>query len=126
MRGNFKARLKAEQRRCPVGALDDQLDYLLMISGHRNLTAYRRNAQPKPHVSSGNGNGLAKGMGLIEKLRALGRPITARELGELLSVSKETILRKVKRGVYPSYREGNKILFNPLALVRHFESKGKR
>ena len=107
-----------------MGALDDQLDYLLMISGHRNLTAYRRNAQPKPQVSSGNG--LAKGSGLIEKLRALGRPITARELGELLGVSKETILRKVKRGVYPSYREGNKILFNPLALVRHFESKGKR
>src|SRR5436853_6422920 len=68
----------------------------------------------------------ANGSGPIEKLRALGRPITARELGELLGVSKETILRKVKRGVYPSYREGNKILFNPLALVRHFESKGKR
>ena len=109
-----------------MGAIEDQLDYLLMISGHRNLTAYRRNEQPKPQASNGNGNGLAKGSGLIEKLRALDRPITAREFGKLLGVSKETILRKAKRGVYPSYREGNKILFNPLALVRHFESKGKR
>lgn len=34
----------------------DELEHLLVISGHRNLTAYRRPTMPEKTESNGNGN----------------------------------------------------------------------
>ena len=92
--------------------IHDEIERLLYLSGHRKT--WRAIKAPQ-HVngSVGTNRSAASEDGLIEKLRAYdGRPLKAREFAGLLGVSKETILRRAKRGVYPSFREGNAVRFN--------------
>ena len=102
-----------------VGTFDDEIERLLYVSGHRRTWRGQ-----KPTARGGSGESEE---GLIQKLRAFdGRPLKARDLADLLRVSKETVLRRAKQGIYPSFREGNAVHFNPVALIRYFQNKGVR
>jgi excisionase family DNA binding protein len=106
--------------------IHDEVERLLYLTGHRKT--WRAIKAPQTvNGNAGTNASAASEDGLIEKLRAYnGRPLKTREFADLLGVSKETILRRAKRGVYPSFREGNGVRFNPIALIRYFQNKGVR
>jgi hypothetical protein len=69
-------------------SLQDELDYLLILSGHRKAVPlqpqqtrrkHRKQTQAPQAPSNGNGNGI-QDSGIIEKLVAYNRPITAKNL----------------------------------------------
>jgi excisionase family DNA binding protein len=105
-------------------SLQDELDYLLVLSGHRKAVSLQPQQPRRTQTpSNGNGNGI-QDSGIIEKLLAYSRPITAKELADLLHVSHLTILRKAKRGIIPSFKVGSLVRFNPKEVAEWLRRSG--
>lgn len=56
-------------------------------------------------------------MSLADQLEKIGRALTAKELAELLSVSKVTIFKHAAAGRIPSFRIGTCVRFDPRAIA---------
>lgn len=56
-------------------------------------------------------------MSLADQLEKIGRAITAKELAELLSVSKVTIFKHAAAGRIPSFRIGTCVRFDPRVIA---------
>jgi len=54
---------------------------------------------------------------LADRIERIGRAVTARELAEMLSVSKITIFKQAKAGRIPSFRIGTCVRFDPRAVA---------
>ena len=56
-------------------------------------------------------------MSLADQVEKIGRALTAKELAELLSVSKVTIFKHAAAGRIPSFRIGTCVRFDPQAIA---------
>jgi excisionase family DNA binding protein len=56
-------------------------------------------------------------MSLADQVEKIGRALTAKELAELLSVSKVTIFKHAATGRIPSFRVGTCVRFDPRAIA---------
>jgi excisionase family DNA binding protein len=55
---------------------------------------------------------------LHEKIERFGRALNAKELAEILNVSKVTIFKQAKAGRIPSFRIGTSVRFDPVSVGR--------
>ena len=54
---------------------------------------------------------------LADQIERIGRALTAKELAQILSVSKITIFKQAKAGRIPSFRIGTCVRFDPRAVA---------
>ena len=54
---------------------------------------------------------------LADRVERIGRALTAKELAQILSVSKITIFKQAKAGRIPSFRIGTCVRFDPRAVA---------
>jgi excisionase family DNA binding protein len=54
---------------------------------------------------------------LADRIERIGRALTAKELADMLSVSKITIFKHAKAGRIPSFRIGTCVRFDPRAVA---------
>jgi excisionase family DNA binding protein len=52
-------------------------------------------------------------LSLADRIEQMGRALTAKELAEILTVSKITIFKQAKAGRIPSFRVGTCVRFDP-------------
>jgi excisionase family DNA binding protein len=63
-------------------------------------------------------------MSLASRIKAIHRALTAEELGDMLQVSRLTILRRAKRGSIPSFRVGSCVRFDSAAIAKWLMQQG--
>ncbi len=61
---------------------------------------------------------------LASRIRGIPYALTAKELSELLNISRITILRRAKKGKIPSFRVGSCVRFDPAAISKWLLSQG--
>jgi excisionase family DNA binding protein len=63
-------------------------------------------------------------MSLASRIKAIHHAMTAKELADLLKVSRLTILRRAKRGTIPSFRVGSCVRFDPANISKWLVDMG--